>query len=500
MSNSQILETKNVSKSFSGVEVLHDVNFSVNAGEVHALIGENGAGKSTLLKILSGVYVPDKGDIVINGNVIEEFSPSKAHQYGFSIIYQELVLAQNLSVYENISLGNEPRKILFYDRKEAIKRARKYIEMVNSREISPIAKVGDLSIAQQQLVEIARALARDTRIIAMDEPTSSLTEVEIEGLFKLICSLKESGHSIIYVSHRLEEIFKIADRVTVLRDGRIIDTLPIAKCDKQNLINLMAGEEIKKADSRRKRKSILSPTSEKVLEVKGLTIPNLLEDINFTLYKGEILGLAGLVGSGRTSLLCALIGLIQEKQGEIIFNGKNIISTSTKQMISNGFGLVPEDRKLEGLCLNLNTAANLSIASLEELSEVGLINFSKENELARNTIEKINIKPPAPNFRTVSMSGGNQQKVVLGKWLGLEALKVFLLDEPTRGIDVKTKYYLHDFIKQIADSGISIIVASSELPEILDLSDRILVMKQGRISGELNGAEATKEKILQLAF
>ncbi len=492
------LEVRDICKSFSGVQVLHDVNFSIKSGEVHALIGENGAGKSTLLKILSGVYQADSGTIEINGRVVDENSPSIAFEYGFSIIYQELVLAQNLNVYENICLGNEPRNTAFYNRKKGTAIARKYLEMVKSNEIDPKMRVSELPIAKQQLVEIARALARDNNIIAMDEPTSSLTEKEIDGLFELICDLRKSGCSVIYVSHRLEEIFKIADRVTVLRDGKIIDTLDIHDCDKQKLINLMAGEEIKTGVT--KKNKIGYSEENRILEVKNLTVPGILNEINFDLYKGEILGIAGLVGSGRTSLLCSLIGLHQNCTGQVLFNGEDITNVSTKEMIEMGFGLVPEDRKMEGLCLNLNLGSNISITSLDKLRNAFLINAKNERELAVEGIGKLNIRPSSPNFPSVSMSGGNQQKAVLGKWLARKGLTIFLLDEPTRGIDVKTKFFIHQLIHQLANSGMSIIVASSELPEILELSDRILVMKNGKISGELNGNEASKEKILQMAF
>ena len=494
-----MLEVKNISKSFTGVEVLHSVNFSIREKEVHALIGENGAGKSTLLKIISGVYKADAGEIFINGKPVEINNPAQAHQAGFSIIYQELVLAPNMSVYENILLGNEPSRAGFYDKKKGATLARKYLKMVNAQNVDPLENVCQLSIANQQLVEIARAVARNTKIIAMDEPTSSLTETEIEGLFNLIEELKTAGHSVIYVSHRIEEIFKIADRVTVLRDGNIVETLEVGNCTKQKLINLMAGTEIVQKDKRRKDKDY--SRRKKILEVRSVSIPGLLDNINFDLYEGEILGLAGLVGSGRSTLLSAIMGLKGKKvNGEIIFRGENIITNRTDKKITMGFGLVPEDRKVEGLCLNLNMCNNLSLSTLGKISQMGFINFKRETGLARESIERLNIRPSDYTYDTRSLSGGNQQKIVLGKWLALKGLNVFLLDEPTRGIDVRTKFFIHKFIKDLAEKGMSIIVASSELPEILELSDRILVMKNGRIEKELKRSESSKEKILEYAF
>lgn len=498
MCENNILETRGIRISFSGTEVLHDVDFALRAGEVHALVGENGAGKSTFLKILSGIYRADHGEIRINGKPVEIHTPKDAYLNGFSVIHQELAMEKEMSVHENIVMGNEPRCFGIYRKKKAISIAKSCLEQVHAGYIDPTRKAGELPIALQQMVEISRAVARKTKIIAMDEPTSSLTDKEIDGLFQLITDLKKTGHAIIYISHRMEEIFQIADRVSVLRDGSLIQTLNIEDCTKDKIINLMAGEEVQKNDLGREDREI---PDDPILEVKNLKAYGKISNINFRLRRGEVLGFGGLVGSGRSEILQAIMGLAGDASGEIFLDGKEMRLNDIKQMIRNGVGLVPEDRKLQGLCLNMNTRSNLSLAILNMLSKAGVVSSGKENTHAKESIERIDIRPTDPEYATVSLSGGNQQKIVLGKWLSLPNLKVLLLDEPTRGIDVRTKYYIHRFIRELSMvKGLSIIVVSSELPELLELSDRILVMKNGSISRELMRSEATKEKILQGAF
>jgi ABC-type sugar transport system ATPase subunit len=491
-----ILEVIQASKSFANIEVLHTIDFSLKAGEVHALVGENGAGKSTLLKILSGVYRADSGEVRIDGNPVKIHSPSDAHNAGFSIIYQELVLANCVSVYENILLGAEPRKFGFYDKKKAIALSKVYLQKVKA-DINPSTKVGDLSTAMQQLVEIARALSRNSRIIAMDEPTSSLTETEIEALFSLIIELKAQGHSIIYVSHRMEEIFRIADRVTVMRDGRMIQTLDIKDCNKGKIINLMIGKEVNVVESSREDRPRSS--TRPILEVKSLASRK-LKDISFELFPGEVLGLAGLVGAGRSTLLNTLMGMYKIDSGEVIFNGKRFELVSPAKIIKSGIGIVPENRKTDGLFLNMSMKHNLAMIQMNKLGKFGFQNKKAEQLLAEHYMEELDIRPRISSHPALSISGGNQQKIVIGKWLAFRGLKMLLLDEPTRGIDVGSKFFIHALIRRLAERGLPILVASSELPELLEICDRILVMKNGKITKELKRSEADKETILSYAF
>jgi ABC-type sugar transport system ATPase subunit len=496
MENKNILELRDTSISFNNVKILHDINFELRPGEVHALVGENGAGKSTMLKILSGVYKADKGEILINGIPVHINSPKEAYEAGFCIIYQELVLARNMTVYENILMGVEPKKFGIYNKKKAIELAKGYLEKVGSY-IDPSSQVGELTTATQQLVEIAKALSKNTKIIAMDEPTSSLTETEIKALFKLIAELKAAGNSIIYVSHRMEEIFKIADRVTVMRDGHKIETLDIADCTKGKIINLMAGKEMNVEEGSHEDKVYDGQTP--VLQIKNINTVK-LKDISFDLYPNEVLGLAGLVGSGRSSVLNTLMGLYKGVEGEVIFKGQRLWLKSPAKQIGAGFGMVPEDRKQNGLFLNLDMKDNLTMIEMNHISKFGVNDKIKERELAKEYVSRLDIRPKKLEYITGSMSGGNQQKVVIGKWLAYNGLQILLLDEPTRGIDVGAKFFIHKLIRELAEKGLSIIVASSELPELLDVCDRIIVMKNGCISKELKRSEATKEKILSYAF
>lgn len=488
------LQMKGITKTYPGVRALDNVDFEVAKGEVHALVGENGAGKSTLMKILAGAQLMDSGQILIDGRPVHITTPQKAMELGISIIYQEFNLVPYLNAAENIFLGREPRGAIpgFVNFPVMYSEAQKLIDSLGVK-LNVRTPVNRLSVAQQQMVEVAKATSRNATIIAMDEPSATLTEHELESLFALIRSLKQRGVSIIYISHRLEEIFQIADRVTVLRDGRLVGTKAVSDTDRDEIIRMMVGRELKEKIP--KQPAQIGPPA---LTVKNLTRKGVIEDINFTVHRGEILGIAGLVGAGRTELARAIFGADPIDSGELWLDGTRVEIRSPKDAIRKGIGLVTEDRKALGLILGMVVRENISMANLDALTRFGFVNRREEKRVALKYIEDLMIKTPSCEQQVQNLSGGNQQKVVLAKWLFTES-KVLIFDEPTRGIDVGSKVEIYQLMNRLAANGVAIIMISSELPEVLGMSDRILVMHEGRIAGELSREEATQEQIMHLA-
>nr|WP_192847952.1 sugar ABC transporter ATP-binding protein [Clostridium coskatii] len=486
---------ENITKSFSGVTVLKNSGIEVKKGEVHILLGENGAGKSTLMKILSGAYSKDSGDIILNGNKVEINSPKDAEKLGISIIYQEFNLVPYMTVAENIYLGREPEskvpgKVNF---KKMYNDAQKMIDYLNV-DIPVDKPIKNLGIAQQQMVEIAKALSVHSDIIIMDEPTAALTEKEIDNLFKIMRKIKSEGVSIIYISHRLEEFAQIGDRVTVMRDGETVETVNIKGTSIDELIKLMVGREIKE-----KFPKIKVDLGEEILRVKGLTKKGVFENINFSLRSGEILGFSGLMGAGRTEVMRAIFGIDSFDSGEIYLKGKKVEINSPMKAIKNGIGFVTENRRDEGLVLQMGVGQNITLASLGKyISNPIKLNLRKEVKEIKDYISKLSIKSSGYRQIAGTLSGGNQQKIVIAKWL-LSDSKVLIVDEPTRGIDVGAKIEIYNIMNDLVKSGVGIIMVSSELPEVLGMSDRILVMCRGKITGELNKNEATQEKIMHYA-
>jgi ribose transport system ATP-binding protein len=494
MGDRVVLEMRNVRKTFPGVVALDDVSFDLRRGEVHVLLGENGAGKSTLMKILSGAYQKDGGRVLLDGREVEIRSPRHARSLGVSIIYQELNLVPHLSAAENIFLGREPASLPgLIDRRAMREEARRILTGLGA-EFDPRRPIKELSVAGRQMVEIAKAVSLDARILIMDEPTSALTEREIRELFARIRRLKAEGAAIIYISHRLEELFEIGDRVTVLRDGRRVATRDIRDVAKPELIRLMVNRELTQQFPK-----VSAPRGREVLRVEHLTRHGALEDISFSLFEGEVLGIAGLLGSGRTELARVLFGLDRADSGGIHLKGKPQRITSPRRAINLGLGFLTEDRKTQGLVLPLSVQENICLPSVERFSRLGVMRPDEEVRVAGQYIRDLRIKAAGPRHKVVYLSGGNQQKVVLGKWLCARG-DILIFDEPTRGIDVGSKAEIYQLMNQLTAAGAAVIMISSELPEILGMSDRILVMHRGRISGEFAAAEATQEKILHCAL
>lgn len=496
MSSKTVLSMKGITKIFPGVTALNSVNFNLNKGEVHALVGENGAGKSTLMKVLGGVYIPNEGEIEINGAPANITNPRDAINNKISIIYQEFNLVDELTVWENIFLGKELVHAASLNKKTMRIKSKKILEDLCMNEININSKVRDLSVAQKQLVEIGKALFNETTILVMDEPTSVLTQRETEILFNLIRDLKEEGISIIYISHRLEELIEISDRITVLRDGQFIQTLENQNRDisKDEIIRLMVGRSLK--DYFRERKTGIS--NEVVLEVKKLTKKGLFRDISFSLRKGEILGFAGLVGAGRTEIMKSIFGDLKYDSGDILIEGNIKTIKSPRDAIKEGVVLVPEDRATEGLVLLMTLADNIVLPNLEKISMLGTPIRKKKNNMVNEYINKLSIRPGLPNRQVKSFSGGNQQKAVISKWLAKDP-KVIILDEPTRGVDIGAKSEIYALIQSLSESGTGIIFVSSELPELLGMCDRIITIHQGEIKGEFDKKEATQEIIMRAA-
>ncbi|MCC6165957.1 MAG: sugar ABC transporter ATP-binding protein [Caldilineaceae bacterium] len=487
-----------ISKAFPGVQALDGVDFEVQAGEVVALVGENGAGKSTLMKILSGAYRKDAGRIVIGGREVEIGSPQQAQALGIATIYQEFNLARNQSVAANIFMARELRRpglggaLGFVDRRRMQSEAARALAQIGAR-ITPATRVRDLSVAQQQMVEIAKALAVDARVIIMDEPTAALGEQEVETLFEIVRGLKAKGIATIFITHRLEEIFRVADRIVVLRDGRRVGELAIGEATTDRIIQLMVGRTL--ADIFHKEAAeIRAP----VLDVRGLRRAGAVEDVSFTLHRGEILGFAGLVGAGRTETMRLLFGVDRKDGGEIWVDGQPVAIHSPHDAVRAGLGLVPEDRAIQGLVLKLPVRENIVLATLGRHSQTGMVKRREVESTARQYVDRLSIRTPTLRQKAIFLSGGNQQKVVLAKWLASQP-KVLILDEPTRGIDVGAKAEVHALMSRLAQAGIGIIMVSSELPEVLGMSDRIVVMHEGRVAAILDRGEATQERIMAYA-
>ena len=491
-----IFVLEEITKDFPGVRALDKVSFEVNSGEVHALVGENGAGKSTLVKIMAGLYRPDGGVIYYRGDRIQAATPSQMCEFGISVIYQELNLCGNLSVAGNIFLGRERVKYGAGIVDESALRAesRKYLEMLDA-DIDPSTLVSRLSIAEQQLVEIAKALSYESQVIIMDEPTASLTLHEVDKLFDVTRQLKADGKAIVFISHRLEEISDIADTVTVLRDGKLIGTHPMDQLDTDRIVSMMVGREVTHEYA---GPPATIDGAEPLLAVKNLSSGDSFRDVTFELYPGEILGISGLVGAGRTELLEAVYGLRPITSGQVFLKGRKVSITSPPEAIRNGVAMTSEDRKNKSLFLNFRTRENVTISSLEDSVEQFYVSRRRELDVVGKLTDRMNVTPGDPEFMTANMSGGNQQKVVLSKALATEP-QVLLMDEPTRGIDVGAKAELYDIIRQLARQGKGILCVSSELPEILGLCDRILVMSKGLLAGGFVNSEATEEKIMALS-
>jgi rhamnose transport system ATP-binding protein len=490
-----LLEAIGMQKSFAGVRALRGVSFELRAGEVHALIGENGAGKSTLIKVITGAVTPDAGTLRIENAEIEHNDPARARSLGIAAIYQQPALFPHLTVAENIALalesGSRWRRV---DWRARAARARELIARAGST-IAPDRLVSTLSMPEQQIVEIARAIGADAKIVIMDEPTASLTETEVASLFQVIAGLKQAGVGIIYISHRLEEIASIADRITVLRDGESIGTCDARTVSRQQLIAMMVGREV--AAVFPKRDVALGPVA---LELRGLSCREAgIHDVSLSVRAGEILGIAGLVGSGRTQLAETVFGLTPAARGEIVIGGRTARIESPAAAIGQGIGYVPEDRRRNGVVLNMAIAANVTLADLGQVSSGGLIDRAEESALAGRYAAQLRVKAPGVDAEAGTLSGGNQQKVALARWLATNP-KVLILDEPTQGVDVGSKSEIHGIMMDLAEKGLAIVMISSELPEVLGMSDRIIVMHAGRVAGELSRAEATQEKILTLAL
>lgn len=490
-----ILEMKHINKSFSGVQVLCDAQLSLRAGEVRALVGENGAGKSTLMKILGGIYKKDAGEIYLDGKLQEIDSVHTAKELGIAIIHQEIVLVQDMSIAENIFLGREfVRAGGTVNFRKTYEETERLIQSLDIEHVNAQTPVRQLSISQQQMVEIARALSTKARIIVMDEPTSSLTDKEVDRLFEQIQSLKESGISIVYISHKMDEIFRIADSVTVMRDGRHVLTEPLENLNYDQIISSMVGHEISEYYPD------FHPTpGEVVLEVNHLSTDH-VQDVSFQLRKGEILGLSGLVGSGRTELAQALFGIDSVQSGEILFEGSPLSLRSPGDAIHAGIAMVPEDRKGQGLFLSNSIAYNMTITIIDQLISFLFCKKEKENRIIEEYSHQLSIKMADVNQKAVELSGGNQQKVVISKWLATNP-KVLILDEPTRGIDVGAKSEIYHLMTKIAEQGVPIIMISSELPEILNLSSRIAVMCERKLVKIFDNTEksVTQEEIMHYA-
>lgn len=492
MKNENILEIKGVSKSFVGVKALQNVSFQVRKGDVHALLGENGAGKSTLMKILSGAYNKDCGQIFVNGKEAEIRNTKDSERLGIAIIYQELNLIPDITVAENIFLARQPKKHGLLDWKKMTEDAEEILDYMDVA-INPRAIVSSLSVAQQQMVEIAKAISLHSQLLIMDEPTSTLTEGETRKLFSVINNLKSKGISMIYISHRMEEIFEICDSYTVLRDGTFVHSGEIKEVDVNQIIEYMVGRSLASVYPEKKNK-----VGEVILEADHISNRKEVKDVSFSLWKGEILGFAGLVGAGRTETLKAVFGADSGAKGEIKINGKPVQIRSPRDAIKLGIGFLPEDRKKEGLVVDLPVLDNTVMAKPEKAMEHGMFSAKKAKEICQKYIRELLIKTPSEMQKAKFLSGGNQQKVVLAKWLNCEP-EIIVLDEPTRGIDVNAKMEIYNIIVKLAEEGKSIIMISSEMPELIGLCDRVIVMHEGCVTGELDRRTLSQQQIMHYA-
>ncbi|HML38762.1 MAG TPA: sugar ABC transporter ATP-binding protein [Bacillota bacterium] len=494
MSTEYKVEMIKINKSFGGVHALKDVTFSVKPGEIHALVGENGAGKSTMMKILSGVYREDSGTIKIDGNEVTIHDPSISKELGISIIYQELMLAPHLTVAENIFIDRLSNKMGLVNYNQLFKKAEELIAKIGF-DFNPRALVGNLTVAYQQVVEIAKALSKNAKILILDEPTAVLAPSEVEKLLDLLMNLKEKGVSIIYISHRLDEVFRVADRITVLKDGAVVNTFLKDAVKKDDIITEMVGRKLEGLFPSR-----VSNLGGEILRVENLCNGDKVKNVSFTLRSGEVLGIAGLVGSGRSETVRALFGADKKDRGMIYLDEKRISVSSCRDSVRHRIGFVPENRKEQGVILSMSLRNNMTMTKLKDVTRfLGVINSRKEKDIAQNLIETLKIKAWSPEMNTFNLSGGNQQKVVLAKWFNADC-RVMILDEPTRGVDVGAKYEIYNLINELSGKGIGVIMISSEMIEIIGMCDRALVMHDGEVRGELSKDELSEENIMRLAI
>ncbi|MBD2206537.1 sugar ABC transporter ATP-binding protein [Calothrix sp. FACHB-1219] len=493
---SPVLEMRGIAKRFHGVPALQGVNLTIYPGEVHALMGENGAGKSTLMKILAGAYIADDGEIWINGQAVKITDPGTARKAGINLIYQELNVAPNLTVTENMFMGSELQKGQFLDRKGMELEAQRVLDSLGA-SFAPTDIVGTLAIAEQQQVEIARALKDNSRILVMDEPTAALSDRETERLFEVIRKLRNDGIAIIYISHRMEEIYALADRISVLRDGQYIGSLTREEITPQRLVQMMVGRSMQDFYEHQRQNN----PGAVVLEVRNISDGRKVKPASFQLRAGEILGLSGLVGAGRTEVSRLIFGADRKVSGEVFLNGKKVEINSPSDAIAVGIGYVPEDRKDQGLFLEMSSRKNIGLNRLKQDARSGIVNWASVNKIAADAVENFHIRLANLEIRAVDLSGGNQQKLLLARWLAINP-RVLMLDEPTRGVDIGAKSEIYRIISDLAAQGVAILMVSSELPEIVGMSDRVLVMREGELVGELDnspGKEISQEKIMHYA-
>ena len=491
---SVLLEMKGISKRFRGVQALNGVNFDLREGEVHALVGENGAGKSTLMKVLTGIHQPDAGEIFYLGKPYAVKNIGESQALGISMVHQELNMMNDLTVAQNIFIGREMRSGFIIKDNDMVKETRAIFDHIGI-DIDPKIKLGRLTVGKQQMVEIAKAVSRDCKVLILDEPTAALTQTEIDELFRIMADLKSKGIGMIYISHRMDEIKTISDRITVMRDGEYVGTVDTDSVTKDEIINMMIGRVVYEDP---KTHSEVPEDAETVLEVKNLTSGNLFKNVSFKLRKGEVLGFSGLMGAGRTEVARAIFGADPIDSGEIYVNGKPVSIKSPKDAVNLGIGYLSEDRKRYGLMLDKSVAENTALASLDKYIKFGIINDRKIKKEAQIENAKLKTKTPSMEQALKNLSGGNQQKVIIARWL-IKNSDILIFDEPTRGIDVGAKSEIYTLMNELARSGKSIIMISSELVEILRMSDRVLVMCEGKKTGELDISEANQEKIMQLA-
>ncbi|MGE9940903.1 sugar ABC transporter ATP-binding protein [Bariatricus sp. SGI.161] len=495
MANEYRVEMKNIVKRFGGVLALNDVSFRVRPGEVHALVGENGAGKSTLMKILSGAYQKDEGTIFIDGKEEKISSPKEAKELGVATIYQEFMLAPHLTVAENIFIDRLSDKGKFINWKDLNQKASEILDQLGFGEINAKQRVENLSVAYQQVVEICKNLTRNAKILVLDEPTAVLTFTEIEKLFSLINKLKNDGVSIIYISHRLEEIFQICDRITVLKDGTFVKELNTTEVNKGQLVNLMVGRDMSTLFPSRAAK-----IGDVVLEVKNLNRGKMVRNVSFSVRAGEVLGFSGLVGAGRTETMRAIFGADKKESGEIWLNGEQVNFKNPREAVKKGLGLLPEDRKQQGVLLEQSIRVNTTLSALRKITQLlGIINFQKDKKLAEDVLAELATKYNSIEDNTSSLSGGNQQKVALAKWLVADC-KCIILDEPTRGVDVGAKVEIYKNINDLAEQGVAIVMISSEMTEIIGMCDRALIMRQGMVVGELDRSELAEDRLIRYSM
>lgn len=489
-----ILSLNSISKSFPGVQALDSVNLEVYPGEIHALVGENGAGKSTLMRIISGASSKDSGSMKWRGYEVDIKTPIEAQNLGIAMIHQELALVPYIDIGKNIFLGREPQGKIpgLIDWSNLYQASSDILDSLGLN-ISPRTIIKDLSIAQQQMIEVAKSLSMDASLLVMDEPTSALTDREVETLFEQMSRLRSEGVSIIFISHRLEEVYRVADKVTVLRDGRWIGTHPADSLSENEIVKMMVGRELVASKTHESHSTDVS-----VLRLNDVHTSGIVRGVSLDLKEGEILGIAGLVGAGRTELLEAIFGVRHITQGQILLEGEQIELDSPSKAIHSGVGFVPEDRKAQGLFLNMGVRQNIVLAALDTLTRLGIVLRTRANALTSSLIKQLDIRPPNQQQRVRNLSGGNQQKVVIARWLALEP-RVLLLDEPTRGIDVGAKSEIHALLDQMAKTGVAILMVSSELPEILSVCDRILVMREGRLMLETEPDSTTQDEIMRVA-